>query len=119
MAAIVRHLQQGVVAVQRVAVGDIGARGHQQAHRVQVAFAYREVQRRHVPVLGVCQGGVALQRVAQRRHVARASGRQHVPGRRGSAARQFPRLDETRFGHVGLSLIDHPASVHRRHARAD
>ena len=49
MTAVDGHLQQGVVAIQRVAVGQIGARGHQQAHRVQMPLAHREVQRRHVP----------------------------------------------------------------------
>ena len=110
VAAVHGHPQQRVVAVQRVAMGQVGARGDQQAHRVQVPLAYREVQRRHVPVRRPYQGGVAFQRGAQRRHVARAGGRKRFPDSLAPAARcpKFPRPDETRFGHSAPSRYEHP-----------
>ena len=114
MAAVDGHLQQGVVAVQRVAVGQIGARGHQQAHRVQMPLAHREVQRRHVPEARPDKGGVAFQRALEGRHVARAGRREHVPGRLAPAG-QFSWLDEIGFGHCSSA----PGTRRRPHAVAE
>ena len=114
MAAVDGHLQQGVVAVQRVAVGQIGARGHQQAHRVQMPLAHREVQRRHVPEARPDKGGVAFQRALEGRHVARAGRREHVPGRLAPTG-QFSWLDEIGFGHCSSA----PGTRRRPHAVAD
>ena len=113
MAAVDGHLQQGVVAIQRVAVGQIGARGHQQAHRVQMPLAHREVQRRHVPEARPDKGGIAFQRALEGRHVARACGRQHIPGRLARTG-QFSWLDKTGFGHCRSA----PGTRRRPHAVA-
>ena len=114
MAAVDGHLQQGVVAIQRVAVGKVCASGDQQAHRVQMPLAHREVQRRHVPEARPDKGGIAFQRALEGRHVARACGRQHIPGRLARTG-QFSWLDKTGFGHCRWA----PGARRRSHAAAD
>ena len=79
MAPILGHLQQGEVAVQGIAMGEVRSGGDQQSHRLQVSLAHGEVQWRHVPVAGRNQRGISLQSVAQRVRIAGAGRRQHLP----------------------------------------
>ena len=59
---IQRHLQQRVVAVQRVAVGQVGAGLHQHVYGLRMPFAHGEMERRHVPEIGVYQSRIGLDR---------------------------------------------------------
>ena len=79
VAAILGHLQQGVVAVQGVAMGEVRSGSHQQPHRLKVSLAHGEVQRRHIPVAGGNQAGISLQSAAERGQVAGTGCRQHLP----------------------------------------